>query len=280
MIINLNDRSLITSYVQIILRDFSGLSVKSPDDSRTRFTDDWYEVTSTKPIRVTGTYDLDTYAAASIYMIINYPNERFPFRYDMIDGKLVKAEFFKSKLEDTINWIKTWYAGTVDEIVYEYNDPDFSQVFTWSEFSKYFIDMKRVESLLDNEAEFNDYVIESALTFIVHNMDLSLEVREVVSLPERVLSYFFDEVVTPTSEKDEVYRIQKKMYPNLSKKYFGMFTPQMTKDIENVQKSFIDVHTTEVGGIKTTTLPDGFDGFKVTGYVDPWTEMIIDGGVR
>lgn len=278
MRVELNDRSLITSFVQIILRDFSGLSVKSPDDNRSQFTDEWYEITSSSPVKVTGTYDLDTYAAASVFMITNFPREQFPVRYDIEGGHLIKTPFDKKKLMSTISWIKSWYSGVLNENIYIANNPD-STVFDWETLQKYFSSLERLLSLLeDDKTTFSKFLKESALSFIVNNMEVSLENREAVHLPERVLSYFFNEVVTPSSSRDEIYRIQRKLYSKLNKSEYGIFTEEMTLLVEKIQQSFIDLHTVDDGASKEISLPEGFEGFKVTGYVDPWTEMIIDGG--
>lgn len=280
MTIDLNDKSLITSYVQIVLRDFSGLSVKAPDSSGRTFNGERYEITSSNPIKVTGTYDLDTYAAASLFMAINYPNEQFPCRYDTDNGKVIKTPYDRVKLKKTIDWIKSWYAGVVDQKTYNRNDPDVTEVFDWETFLRYFSDLDRLEDLLSNKSTFNDLVKESLLNFIVHNIDMSLEMREVVSLSERILSYFFNEVVTPSSERDEIYRVQKILYQKVKKTEYGIFTEEMTNLVKKIQEDFIKIHTMSDGSDSQISLPEGFDGFKVTGYVDPWTEMIINGGVR
>lgn len=278
MKIELNDRSLITSYVQIILRDFSGLSVKAPNDSGLKFTDEWYEITPSSPIRVTGTYDLDTYAAAAMYMLLNFPREQFPVRYDIEESKLVKTPFNKIKLQKTVSWIRSWYKGDFSEDVYLENNPG-DDVFSWETLCRYFSSLDRLVALLDESTStFGQFFRESALCFVVNNMEVSLVDRESVHLPDRVLSYFFDEVVTPSSTRDEIYRIQKKIYDKLDKSEYGIFTDSMTKKIEKIQQDFIDLHTVDDGIKKDTSLPEGFEGFKVTGYVDPWTEMIIDGG--
>lgn len=273
MKIELNDRSLITSYVQIVLRDFSGLSVKSPNDSGDRFTDEWYEITSSSPIKVTGTYNLDTYAAAAVFMLINFPREQFPVRYDIEESRVVKTPFDKDKLSRTVDWIKGWYSGIFDEDTYVSHNPG-SVVFDWSTFQKYFSSVERFTNLLEEGSTFGQFFRESALTFVVNNMEVSLENREAVHLPERVLSYFFNEVVTPSSTRDEIYRIQKKLFKNLNKSEYGIFTKEMTDIVEKIQQSFIDLHLDEEGA----SLPEGFEGFKVTGYVDPWTEILINGG--
>lgn len=278
MKIELNDRSLITSYVQIVLRDFSGVSVKFPDSLGSKFTDEWYEITSSNPIRVTGTYDLNTYAAAAMFMLINYPREQFPVRYDIVDSKIVKTPFDKIKLYSTVNWIKSWYAGDFDKDVYLSHSPD-STVFDWETLQRYFSSLDRLVNLLDDTSStLGQFLRESALSFIVNNLETSLEDRESVHLPERVLSYFFNEVVTPTSPRDEIYRIQKKVYDKISKTEYGIFTEGLTSTLEKIQQEFIDLHTVDDGVKKEVTLPEGFEGFKVTGYADPWTEMIIDGG--
>lgn len=280
MKIELNDKSLITSYVQIILRDFSGLSVKSPSNRGRKVTDEWYEVTSSNPVKVTGVYDLSTYASASMFMLTNYPREQFPVRYDIEEGRLIKTPFDKVKLSSTVTWIKEWYLGSFDRDTYLSHDPG-DNVFSWEVFSKYFSRLEVLTDLLDeNSTTFSQFLKEAALSFIVNNMEISVDNREAVHLPDRVLSYFFDEVVTPSSSRDEIYRIQRKLYEKIDKRSYGIFTKEMTSLVEKIQQSFIDLHTVDNGTSKESSLPEGFEGFKVTGYVDPWTEMIINGGAR
>lgn len=60
----------------------------------------------------------------------------------------------------------------------------------------------------------------------------------------------------------------------------GRYDQEMTEDIKKVQQDFINLNTviTSSGNLNTV-LPEGYDGFKVTGYVDPWTELILKGGL-
>lgn len=279
MTINLNDRSLITSYIQIILRDYSGLSVKFPNDLGRDFIDDWYEVTSSSPVRVTGTYDLETYAAASLYMAINFPNEQFPYRYDEVEGQIVKTPYDRNKLNSTISWIKTWFSGSISEEVYTGQNPDFSVVFDWTTLMRYFSSENSLKDCLKNNKSLSEIFNDTVLVFIVHNMEFSIEDKEVTSLSERVLSYFFNEVVTPISDRDEVYRVQKKIYDKIPKNSRGIYLDDMSERVKTIQQRFIDIHTVDDGETRRVNLPDGFEDFKVTGYVDPWTELLIDGGV-
>lgn len=98
---------------------------------------------------------------------------------------------------------------------------------------------------------------------------------QIVDIPERVLSYIFNEVVTSLSTKDEVFRVQKLIYApdkvpfNLAGDYEGVFEDT----IKDTQQRFIDIHTYKDVGIK---LPSNYEGFKVTGYCDPWTEVLYE----
>lgn len=281
MILSLNDRSLITSFVQIVLRDISGLSVKVPHSTSESTIDDWYEVTSSSPLRVTGTYDLDTYGAAALFMAVNFPNEQFPYRYDEVEGNIIETPFDRNKLKLTLDWIKSWddFSGRLNEEIFVSHNPP-EDVFDWTTLFKYFDDVDRLEKSVES-LSFASVVRDCILVFIVHNYEISVEYRNAVNLPERVLSYFFNEVVAPTSPMDEIYRVQKKIYDKVPKGLYGIFTDEMTDKVCQIQRDFIDLHSIKDGDGRVTevVLPEGFEGFKVTGYVDPWTEMIINGGV-
>ena len=104
--------------------------------------------------------------------------------------------------------------------------------------------------------------------------------NNVIAIPDRVLSYILKEVVTPVSEIDEIFRMQKIMYaPNkVPSELVGTYDDMFMHNVEVMQRSFIDAYTfTEVEGteeVHKVDLPDNYKGFKITGYVDPWTEVL------
>ena len=108
--------------------------------------------------------------------------------------------------------------------------------------------------------------------------------RETIQVPERVISYILGEVVTPRSSDEEILRIKKIVYSTpigcrSSLKYEidkslkeASDSPKDLKEyVKSVQESYIAEHSEE--------MPEQFKDLKATGYVDPWTEVILKGGV-
>lgn len=291
MRLKLNDSNLIVSYVQIMLRDFLGLSIRSSEFVRSTSTFETnYEVTASYPVEVTGVYNEETYSAASLYMAINYPYEGFPVRYDSLgNGQFIKTYFDLDLIKNTVKWISSWYSKVLNKETYENQTvPDY-EVMDWDTFNLYFSDIRSTRELFDNKSGISGFIKSAVLSFVSNNIDNSTESEVFTELPERVLSYFFGEVVTPQSSRDEIYRIQRKLYDDLPRGLYGKFTDlgdenekfpvSLAGKIRKIQKEFIDIHQIVSDGIVKSQMPDGFEDFKVTGYVDPWTELIIDGGV-
>lgn len=283
MIINLYDDNLLVSYLQIFLRDYFGVNI-TYQISDNKFIDDKYIITTNSPLKVTGEYNLDTYASLALYMVFNYPNEGYPYYYILKEDRTVS--FDSNKLLDTINnmikqsdTIKEW-----TEI--SYDNAEFIKVFTWNELLIYFKNESDLNNIVlskyvSSESFTIDDINNCLVNFINKAKYLSLSKPEIVQVSERVLSYILGEVVSPKSSPDEIMRIQKIMYPNgVTPNRLGVYDNDMMNDVINYQKSFIERYTTNYNSTESNKyLPQGYYGFKVTGYVDPWTELIISGGI-
>lgn len=302
MVINLQDRNIIVSYIQIILKEQFGVTLKkiTSDNYFSEAKEDAYEITMNDRIKVTGTYNLQTYMSTALYMAFNYPREQFPYIWYVDDLSVWhKLPYDPDKLTVSMNKVLEWASDWRKNNAYKYItddlldaeqydkvvESDYETNLTWNDLTKYyspevgntvnlmnFINSKTTRDSKSLVVEVSD--IQTVLVnVIVSNSMLSTANRSSVEIPERVLSYLLGEVVSPLSEQDEVLRIQKLIYyPNISPHRAGVYDDIMTRDIENYQKDFLSKYKTPDG---TYELPESFSGFKVTGYVDPWTERII-----
>lgn len=128
---------------------------------------------------------------------------------------------------------------------------------------------------------------EELLKVISDNMENLTINRSVIEVPERVLSYVFGEVVSPSSTPEEILRVKTMIYPTpLGVKSSLDYDSQLTTKVEEIQKNWKLKYQDKNGNI---VVPQGVSGeaykdtiskFKVTGYVDPWTEVAIKGGVE
>jgi len=227
MSLTMRDNDIVASFLQIFLKEFSGLTLNKIEANRFNdYTEEWV-ISSSKPIKVTGFYNTQTYGALAIWMARNYPKEGYPIK--------------------------------------------------WS------VDDKGIWSYTEYDAEADDEDMTELKNTILNNIDFLSIKPDAIDVPDRVLSYVFGEVVSPLSERDEITRVQKLIYqPKIDPMRAGRYDDIMTEDVKSIQQKFIDLYTitTIVDGheVKTAYLPDNFEGFKVTGYVDPWTELIMVGG--
>lgn len=304
MVIGLQDRSLEVTYIQLILKEYFGINLRKSIKKYTRSAKERYEISQNTEVKVTGIYTADTYTAIALYMMFNYPNEQFPERWDLKGSsttKWYKTPFNKSKLILTMNYlIESKLVNKIgDEITEEkYNKfvKDQETYFTYDELTKYFeSELSLYDTLYDKEhyAEDKSFTEEDVnsciIVFLSHNLEVLPFQSRVVEINERILSYFLDEVVTPTSDPDEIMRVQKIMYPQgLNYKKVGRFFEEevdedtgeivrnsMEQDIRNLQQLLVERYSVSGEFLP----PEGFSGYKVTGYFDPWTEWVAKGGL-
>lgn len=302
--ISLQDRSLLVTYIQDYLKEYFGINLVRRTQRYTRATKDSYEISQNSPLRISGTYTEDTYTSAAIFMAFNYPNEQFPERWDLKSPESTewtKTPFDQTKLVTTMNHlinesVVTQIGPEITEEIYNTYVPSTNEYLTWDEIIKYFNNGSSglYDTLYSKEySEDKNYsqldLNSNLIVFLTHNLEVLPYQSRVVELNDRIISYFLDEVVTPSSSADEILRIQKLMYPDgisfdKAGKFFektvdsvgNTITNSMEQDVKLVQQTFIDNYS--VSG--QFTPPEGFSGFKVTGYVDPWTEWIIKGGLE
>ena len=294
MTIKLQDRNLIVSYIQILLRDYFGVSLTSNISSNDSLSDIKYNITLNNPIRVTGDYNIQTYLSSALYMAFNYPNELFPIRYDIgtSSTELLQTSFDQDKLKYTMDKVLDYVSKSTElvkiteewynQVIVGEGESKDTKVFNWSTLLKYFADdnedniqVKVYDMIYQGNTEYSkDDINESLVVFLSHNLSMVTFYNEVADINERIISYMLNEVVTPISEPDEVTRAQKLIYPEgIGYDRAGKYDGQMIDDVSKVQSDFISSHTNKDGVV---SLPEGFSGFKVTGYVDPWTELIIN----
>lgn len=102
---------------------------------------------------------------------------------------------------------------------------------------------------------------------------------EAIEIPDRVLSYILREVVTVNSSMDEIFRIQKLIYgpSKVPISEAGVFTEPLVENVKNIQQMYLDTHTFKNDeGEEIIDVPSNYKDFKVTGYVDPWTEVLYE----
>lgn len=304
MTISLQDQNIIVSYIQTYLRDYFGTTLVKSTSNLARATDDVYEITQSKPLRVTGRYTTQTYTSVALYMAYNYPYEQFPVRYDRrnpTSDVWDATPFDYQRLKTTMDLLIK--SGLTSQ-GYEITEDMFNQIIadsgnpidyylTWDQLVKYYPDEDTIYEALVDQTEFTTANINTCLiTFLVQNLNSIYENKSVCDINSRILSYFVEEVVTPMSPTDEIFRIQKIMYPlGLPYTIAGRYTEVrnennqlvegcMMYDVAKAQQNFIDYYTiTDRNGVSEVSLPEGYEGFKVTGYVDPWTELILKGGI-
>lgn len=304
MSVRLQDRNLIVNYIQVYLHDYFGMSLNKVTQKRRRAVKDEYEISQSQPVKVNGVYTEETYLSVSLFMSYNYPGEKFPVRWDLKEGsertwiqtpfdyeKLTKTmtDLVNSKFAKGKSFTEEDYRSFLDNQVKEGQDVN-DYLSDYDQLSRYFEDGDVYSALVSKQLEKPDSsghreftredANKSLIVFLTHNLEASQISREVLSLDDRILSYFFEEVVTPLSESDEILRIQKIMYPSgIDYTRAGIYDDIMTEDVKKYQQDFLDKHLNKGTDSSEIVLPEGFEGFKVTGYVDPWTEVVLKGGV-
>lgn len=374
--IKLNSRSLLVNYLQVYLKDYFGITLVKSNTNLSYPTDDRYEISQSEEIKVTGRYNLQTYLSTALFMIYNYPNEKFPVRWDLrneTSTEWVETPFDSEKLYSTMNLLiseeylskndnkvsQKTYDELVDSVIVKvgeyltlskntklYTSPVSSTGFLVSSYSKDSVSYglvdgsvvnsrvvvkltdKNKDPIVDDQGKvitgwvdeipkeknsetYFDYetllkyfngedgiydtlyrrspeelyttedILSSVIVFLTNNLVQVNSNTDVVSLGDRIISYILEEVVTSISSPDEILRVQKLLYPQgVEYVRSGRYDQEMTEDIKKVQQDFINLNTviTSSGNLNTV-LPEGYDGFKVTGYVDPWTELILKGGL-
>lgn len=294
MVINLQDSNLVVNYLQIFLRDTFGVTLRKAPDNTDVAQGTAYEITMNEPIKVTGVYNLQTYLSIALYMAFNYPNEGYPYRWER-DSKNESAwipyPYEPSRLLKTLETIKIDHSGYrftsrdkteaqkdyQEEFEEELKTPEF---LDHSELLRYFVSIEQMNEYVNGIKEVTeDNVRDCLVNILVANMSTTSVNTIAAQMPERVLAYVFDEVVTPLSEMDEVFRIQKMIYypavpREVAGKYDKKFNGISTMDrVTQYQQEFINKYTDPKTGV--VSLPESFKDFKVTGYLDPWTEFII-----
>lgn len=296
MVINFQDRNLIVSYLQLILKETFGVTLTTSDSSLNYSLDKSYEITMNQPVKVTGTYDLPTYFSLALYMAFNFPNEQYPYRLDFFNHEWVRFPYKPEELKNSINLIIenylkglwTWETVSTDYQEWYYNLPAEKKLkyLDWESLVRNFNSQDDLidvcKGCLFEKRDFDNSDVRSCLVkILVANMKTSVTNYDALQVPERVLSYIFDEVVTPVSSNDEVFRAQKILYgERIPVGRVGIYDDQMIEDVKEIQTKFISRNTFTIDGSTKIQLPGGFEDFKVTGYVDPWTETIIKGGAQ
>lgn len=297
MVINFQDRNLIVSYLQLILKETFGVTLTTSDSSLNYSLDKSYEITMNQPVKVTGTYDLSTYFSLALYMAFNFPNEQYPYRLDLFDHGWTRFPYKPEELKNSINFTlkkipnsqdSRW--GTIDTVYQElYHDLSAEDKLKYLDWDSLVRNFNSQDDLVDvckgclfEKRDFDDSDVRNCLVkILVANMKTSVTNHDALQVPERVLSYIFDEVVTPVSSNDEVFRAQKILYgERIPVERVGVYDDQMVEDVKEIQTKFISRNTFMIDGSTKIQLPGGFEDFKVTGYVDPWTETIIKGGAQ
>lgn len=125
---------------------------------------------------------------------------------------------------------------------------------------------------------------KSLYDVLTENLRLYQKDRNLIKIPDRVLSYILREVVTDQSSDDEIFRIQKLIYnpAKIPNEEIGKFSDSLRKSVIDIQEEFIKSHTYKIVENHELTdktevrFPDNYEGFKVTGYIDPWTEVLYE----
>lgn len=291
--INLGDRNLIVSYLQSYLIEYYPKSLVSASEyPYSSAVSNEYSVANS-PIRMTGVYDIPTYSSLSLMMASFYPNEGYPQRWDLSDGQWTVTDFDCNRFVNSVSKLITEangraYSDDIDESTYtkilsgddltldttEYLTYDEIQLYTTAQLPL----TELVNSYINNNLAFTTQSAQSGVVaFLTSNLSYISQNNQIAEVPDRVISYILGEVVTPNSLSDEIMRVQQLLYPGgLSPMYVGRYfeyttssgdTISMMNDIKEIQSNYIDSYK--------NGLPTSYQGFKVTGYVDPWTEVII-----
>lgn len=285
MIVRLQDRNLIVSYLQIYLSEYFGMTLNKVDSTRRQVVKDTYEISQSTPIKINGVYTEEVYTSVGLFMAYNYPNEHYPVRWDLKDlstNLWEQTPFESDKLITTMNLIlreclkSKSFPGTDMESLYNAAVSGHSDVLTYDVLLKYFegesqglYEKVYLKYFNKSDEYLPEDVNESLVLFLLNNLEQSKTNLEILNLDDRILSYVFEQVVTPISDMDEIFRVQKLIYPEgVSYNRAGVYDEKMLNDVKGVQRDFLSKYS-------SGDLPEGYMDFKVTGYVDPWTEVLF-----
>ena len=150
-----------------------------------------------------------------------------------------------------------------------YNNPNEGYPYKWSSE----VDAETGE--LKWKYDVQDYSDTSkVLNVIVNNINAFYSNRECIVVPDRILSYVFNEVVTPQSSPEEVLRAKYLILGDpVVTRYTYTYDDSFMNKVKEIQENFIKRHTIN----DEYQAPPGFERFHTTGYVDPWTEVIVKG---
>lgn len=141
-----------------------------------------------------------------------------------------------------------------------------------------------------------DYIYTNNLDELVDIIAVNIENlynnTDVIQIPERVLSYIFNEVVTPISTPEEILRIKEIIYnKDIPREHYLDYTEELTEYVKKIQKEFIKRYSTEklIDGILDQsntnvryTIPTQIDNFELTNYeyvVTPVPTEGTEGGI-
>lgn len=198
--------------------------------------------------------------------------ERFGLTFDFERVDYVDDQY---KPVYTINNDKKFLVtGTYDEktyaslslyMAYYYPEEGYPLYWEYNESSKPQWKSVTLTDYAESKGKTSREILEEVLASNLQNLQNHIEIADI---PDRIVSYFLGEVVTPRSHEDEITRIQKMLYtPKISPKRAGKYDDQMLEDIGKIQEKYLEENSDH--------LPAGYEGFKVTRFVDPWTERIL-----
>lgn len=284
MLIKLRDTSLFVTYLQVFLKERLGLTVNRLG-----------HITSSETLKITGIYDVPTFQSLVIYMTTYYPNERFPNIYyvtsvDDPEGYHVyKFEYDFNSLDKTITSYKDSYSDYSKETFSEFLKSNPNEGYLSSLENLYaYLSLSEVETVKNTKSGFSLFIenwnsedqeelrVEAILS---KSNDDSIKYPDRLNIDDRIMSYILGEVVSELSEEDEIYRIQKMLYKDqadqrIPVEIYGSYTNKgLYGDPDlSLQDYIVDLQTRYLAAGQ---LPQGFDDFKVTGYIDPWTELLL-----
>lgn len=274
MSINYHDKTLSVMYLQIFLKEYFGLSVRKRTDRLSYkvslegagTTADMYEITGSYPIKVTGYYNEQTYSSLALYMAYSYPREGFPYRWRQVSKDSWESYGFIERSRDGTSVervkLKTKENKIIEGILEVVDD-------------KYVIvrDDEKREVICDDREILSKEIDRRLISVISTNME-NLFVNNSIAIPDRVLSYVFNEVVTSKSTPEEIIRVKKLLHESIIVKDSLSYDKDLFNKILNVQRDFVKKYSSD------NDYPSQYEGFKVTGYVDPWTEILLKGGAE
>lgn len=225
-------------------------------------------------------------------MVISFRNQSLMVFYIQVflKEKYPEALVYDENTQEsiTVNDKKLRVTGIYDYTTYQVLSCYMQSYFPNERFPKEIVwdeskGTKKFKSIQDFTVPEGVSATEHLIDVITENIEYCKSGNpDILNIPERVQSYFLNEVVTPYSPQDEVFRIQKMLYnPNkmpdiISGEYYGVFE----ETIRKIQQTYIDKNSYiyEEDDKIVLKYPERYKDFKVTGYCDPWTEVLIENG--